>query len=55
MLISELNLIEFIQKRYHKTPNLSLSYFSKTEVSKNTKESQIESVFLFILPSTLSK
>ena len=54
MLISELNLIEFIQKRYHKTPNLSFSYLNKTEVDNNIKELQIESVFLFMLTSTLS-
>ena len=47
MLISKLNLIEFIQKRYHKTSNLSLSFLSKTEVSKKTRELKTESVFLF--------
>jgi len=55
MLISELNLIEFIQKKYHKLPNLSFSYLNKRKVGNNTKETQIESVFLFILFSILSK
>ena len=55
MLISELNLIEFVQKRYHKLPKLPLTYLYKTEVGKNNKKSRIESVFLIILPSTLSK
>ena len=55
MLISELNLIEFIQKRYHKLSKLSLTYLYKMEVGKNNKESRIESVFLVIIASTISK
>ena len=54
MLISELNLIEFIKKKYHKTTNLSFILLNKTEVGNNIKELQIESVFLIMLTSTLS-